>query len=289
MTALAFRLKQYGLLTRLDRPIGNLLLMWPMLWALWIAGDGAPSVKNVVIFLLGMLCMRAAGCAMNDFADRDIDPHVKRTVNRPLATRSIEPWEAVLVFCVLSLIALVLVLFTNRLTLLLAIPGALLAATYPFVKRFTHLPQVYLGVAFGWAIPMAFAAESGSLPLVCWLLFIGNIFFSCIYDTEYAMVDRDDDLKIGVKSTAVLLGDLDRLAIGILQVCFLFTLLLVGYHVGLGYGWVLGLLGAAALFVWQQYLIRNRERGPCFKAFLNNNWTGGVIFAGLLLDYGLGA
>jgi len=279
------RLKLYALLVRLDRPIGNLLLLWPTLWALWIAGEGAPSVKNVVIFVLGVFVMRAAGCAINDFADRDFDPHVKRTTRRPLARRLIRPWEALMVFCLLSLLAFGLALLTNPLTIALSVPAILLAASYPFMKRFTHLPQLHLGAAFGWGIPMAFAAQTGTLPPVCWLLFIANIFWATIYDTMYAMVDRDDDVEIGVKSTAVLFGDADRFIVGILQVCFLLTLLLAGHRAGLGYGFVAGVLGAGALSIWQQYLIRGRERMACFRAFLNNNWLGAVVFAGILADY----
>ena len=279
------RLKLYALLVRLDRPIGNLLLLWPTLWALWIAGVGAPSVKNVVIFVLGVFVMRAAGCAINDFADRDFDPHVKRTTRRPLARRLIRPWEALMVFCLLSLLAFGLALLTNPLTIALSVPAILLAASYPFMKRFTHLPQLHLGAAFGWGIPMAFAAQTGTLPPVCWLLFIANIFWATIYDTMYAMVDRDDDVEIGVKSTAVLFGDADRFIVGILQVCFLLTLLLAGHRAGLGYGFVAGVLGAGALSIWQQYLIRGRERMACFRAFLNNNWLGAVVFAGILADY----
>lgn len=284
MQDISRRLKQYALLVRLHRPIGNLLLLWPALWALWIAGDGAPSIKNVVIFVLGVLLMRAAGCAINDYADRDFDPYVKRTTDRPLATGAIEPWEALMVAAVFALSALVLVLFTNRLTIWLAIPGAALAASYPFMKRYTHLPQLYLGAAFGWAIPMAFAAETQSLPAVCWLLFIANIFWATVYDTEYAMVDRDDDIYIGVKSTALLFGEADRAMIGILQVGFLFILVLVGARVGLAAWFYVSLLAAGALFVYQQYLIRERQRDGCFQAFLNNNWLGAVIFAGIIVS-----
>lgn len=285
MSAAAARLKEYGLLVRLDRPIGNLLLLWPTLWALWFAGAGSPGLKNVVIFVLGVVFMRAAGCAINDFADRDFDPHVKRTTRRPLARGALEPWEAVMVFVVLALLSFGLVLLTNRLTVLLSVPAVVIAASYPFMKRWTHLPQLHLGVAFGWAIPMAYAAETGSLPPECWLLFIANIFWATVYDTMYAMVDRDDDVKIGVKSTAVLFGDADRAIIGILQFCFLATLLLAGHRAGLGNWYVLGVLGAGILSAYQQYLIRDRERMPCFRAFLNNNWLGAVVFAGIVLDF----
>lgn len=289
MSAAAARLKEYALLVRLDRPIGNLLLLWPTLWALWIAGEGFPDPANVAIFIAGVVLMRAAGCAINDFADRDFDPHVKRTTQRPLARRAIAPWEAVMVFVVLALAAFGLVLLTNRMTVLLSVPAVLIAASYPFMKRFTHLPQLHLGVAFGWAIPMAFAAETESLPPVCWLLFIANIFWATVYDTMYAMVDRDDDVKIGVKSTAVLFGDLDRAIIGMLQVFFLATLLMAGNRAELGYWFVAGVIGAGLLSAWQQYLIRGRERTPCFRAFLNNNWLGAVVFAGIVLDYWMSA
>lgn len=285
MSEVTARLKEYALLVRLDRPIGNLLLLWPTLWALWFAGTGSPAFKNVVIFVLGVVFMRAAGCAINDFADRDFDPHVKRTTQRPLARGAIEPWEAVMVFVVLALLSFGLVLLTNRLTVLLSVPAVIIAASYPFMKRWTHLPQLHLGVAFGWAIPMAYAAETGSLPPECWLLFIANIFWATVYDTMYAMVDRDDDLKIGVKSTAVLFGDTDRVIIGILQFCFLATLILAGHRAGLGHWYVLGVLGAGILSAYQQFLIRNRERMPCFKAFLNNNWLGAVVFAGIVVDF----
>lgn len=285
MSAVAARLREYALLVRLDRPIGNLLLVWPTLWALWFAGAGSPRVGNVVIFVLGVVFMRAAGCAINDFADRDFDPHVKRTTRRPLARRAIEPWEALMVFAVLALLSFGLVLMTNRMTVLLSVPAVAIAASYPFMKRWTHLPQLHLGVAFGWAIPMAFAAETESLPPECWLLFIANIFWTTVYDTMYAMVDRDDDVKIGVKSTAVLFGEADRVIIGILQFCFLTTLLLAGNRAGLGNWYVLGVLVAGILAAYQQVLIRDRERMPCFKAFLNNNWLGAVVFAGIVVDF----
>lgn len=285
MSTVAARLREYALLVRLDRPIGNLLLVWPTLWALWLAGAGSPQVQNVVIFVLGVVFMRAAGCAINDFADRGFDPYVKRTTRRPLARRAIEPWEALMVFGVLAMLSFGLVLLTNRMTVLLSVPAVLIAASYPFMKRWTHLPQLHLGVAFGWAIPMAFAAETKSLPPECWLLFIANIFWTTVYDTMYAMVDRDDDVKIGVKSTAVLFGDADRAIIAILQFCFLATLLLAGHRAGMGNWYVLGVLGAGILAAYQQYLIRDRERMPCFRAFLNNNWLGAVIFAGIVVDF----
>lgn len=287
MSVVAGRLREYALLVRLDRPIGNLLLLWPTLWALWIAGEGSPGAKNVAIFVAGVVLMRAAGCAINDFADRDFDPYVKRTTQRPLARRAIAPWEALMVFALLALTAFWLVLQTNTMTVLLSVPAVLIAASYPFMKRYTHLPQIHLGVAFGWAIPMAFAAETQALPPVCWLLFIANIFWASIYDTMYAMVDRDDDLKIGVKSTAVLFGDLDRAIIAVLQGCFLATLLMAGHRAGLGYGFAAGVLGAGLLSAWQQWLIRERERMDCFRAFLNNNWLGAAVFAGIVLDYTL--
>ncbi|MCC5812832.1 MAG: 4-hydroxybenzoate octaprenyltransferase [Ectothiorhodospiraceae bacterium] len=279
------RFVQYARLARLDRPIGNFLLLWPMLWALWIAAEGVPEPLVLIVFVLGVLIMRAAGCVINDYADRDFDGHVKRTRHRPMAQGKVSEREALALFVVLCLIAFGLVLLMNRLTIQLAFVGVLLAATYPFMKRYTHLPQVHLGAAFGWAVPMAFAAQTGELPQVAWLLFIAAVLWATVYDTQYAMVDRDDDLKIGIKSTAVLFGDADRLMIGILQLLMVVTLVMAGLQVDLGWAYYLGLGGAAVLFVYQQWLIRNRERDACFRAFLNNNILGGVIFLGLVLHY----
>ena len=278
------RAREYWRLTRFDRPIGILLLLWPTLWALWIAGDGRPDAGVVAVFVAGVVLMRAAGCAVNDFADRDFDPHVQRTRTRPLAARTIAPREALAVAAALALLAFLLVLTQNRLTVLLAFGGAALAASYPFMKRWTWLPQPYLGAAFGWGIPMAFAALTGSVPPVAWLLFIVNVLWATVYDTQYAMVDRDDDVKIGVKSTAILFGDMDRVIIGVLQVTVLFGLVLVAQRAGLG-GWYLGALGVgAALFAYQQWLTRARAPAGCFRAFLNNNWFGAVVFVGIVVS-----
>ena len=279
------RLLDYARLLRIDRPIGTLLLLWPTWWALWLAGDGTPSVANIIIFTLGVFFMRAAGCAINDFADRDWDRHVKRTQDRPLTAGRIKPWEALALFAGLCLVSfLMVVLFTNSLTLYLSFGGALLAFIYPFMKRYTHLPQLFLGAAFSWAIPMAWAAEANSLSTLTWLLFTANVLWTVAYDTFYAMVDRDDDLKVGIKSTAILFGEADRAIIGTLQAMVVLILILVGRQAELGTLYYLGLVAMATLFVYQQYLARDRARDGCFKAFLNNNWAGAAVFAGLLLD-----
>src|SRR5690554_5353433 len=255
------RLTDYAKLLRIDRPIGTLLLLWPTYWALWLAGNGSPSIANVVIFTLGVFLMRAAGCAINDFADREWDRHVERTKDRPLTAGRIQAWEAVALFAGLCLISLLMVvLFTNTLTLYLSFGGLVLAFIYPFMKRYTHLPQLFLGAAFSWAIPMAWAAEAGELSQLTWLLFTANVLWTVAYDTLYAIVDRDDDLKIGVKSTAILFGDADRLIIGGLQGLVIITLLLVGIQAELGFFWYLGVASMAALFGWHQYLARNRSR-----------------------------
>ncbi len=266
-------------LVRMDRPIGALLLLWPTWWAVWLAADHAlPSWKYLGVFTIGVFVMRAAGCAMNDFADRKLDPKVARTAGRPLAAGRVKPWEAIAVFVVLCLAGFGLVVaFTNRLTIELSFAGAALAALYPFAKRYTQLPQVVLGAAFGWGIPMAFAAITNGLPPVCWLLFLGNIVFSVIYDTEYAMVDRDDDLAAGAKSTAILFGDADLPIIGILMATLLFTLLLAGQRAQLEWPWLAGLGVALVLFAWQLWNMRWRQPKACFAAFRNNNWVGGAI------------
>ncbi len=271
-------------LVRLDRPIGALLLLWPTWWALWLAADGFPPWKYLVVFTVGVFVMRSAGCAMNDFADRKLDPQVARTVGRPLAAGRVKPWEAAACFVGLALLGLVLVLaFTNRLTLYLSFIGAALAALYPFSKRYTQLPQVVLGMAFGWGIPMAFAAVTNALPPVCWLLFLGNILFSTIYDTEYAMVDRDDDIRAGAKSTAILFGDADLPILGILMATLLFTLLLTGQRAQLEWPFLIGLGVALLLFAWQLWNMRGRQREACFAAFRNNNWVGGVVWLGMVV------
>ena len=279
------RLQQYLLLTRLHRRIGIYLLLWPTLWALWVAAVGAPRPEVLVVFVLGVILMRSAGCVINDFADRRIDPHVERTRERPIASGRVSPREALLVFTVLCLLAFALVLTMNRLTIYLSFIGAALAAIYPFMKRYTHLPQVVLGMAFGWAIPMAFAAQTGEVPKEAWLLFVVNVVWSVSYDTMYAMADREDDLKIGVKSTAILFGDADRLIVAILQGLVLFGLLLLGQQLSLGAAYHAGLLAALGFALYQQYLIRNRDPARCFQAFLNNSWLGGAVFVGLLLDF----
>jgi len=284
MHTLRQRLPIYLRLVRLDRPIGSLLLLWPTWWALWLAAEGWPRPSLLFIFTAGVLLMRAAGCAINDYADRHIDGHVQRTRNRPLATGEARPREALMLFVGLSLTAFVLVLFTNALTIQLSLVALLLAACYPFSKRYTHLPQVVLGLAFTWGVPMAFAAQTGSVPPRAWLLFVAAALWPVIYDTFYAMVDREDDLRIGVKSTAVLFGDDDRLITGLLQAVMLLSLYLVGQRFELGFGYAIALLGTALLFAYQQYLIRDRDRDQCFRAFLNNNWVGAALFLGIVLD-----
>lgn len=275
----------YWRLTRMDRPIGTLLLLWPTLWSLWIAAKGVPSIKNLVIFVLGVIVMRAAGCVINDFADRKIDGKVKRTKDRPLATGAVSSREAIGLFIALCLIAFALVLFTDPLTIKLSVGGLLLAFCYPFMKRHTHLPQAVLGAAFAWGIPMAYAAEAGELHQGMWLIYLSVVLWTVAYDTFYAMVDRDDDLKIGVKSTAILFGEQDRLMTGVLQIMALYSLVLVGNRFELGTLYYLGLAVAAGLFIYQQWLIRFRAREACFKAFLNNNWVGVAVFAGVVMDY----
>ena len=277
----------YWRLTRMDRPIGTLLLLWPTLWSLWIAAKGVPSIKNLVIFVLGVIVMRAAGCVINDFADRKIDGKVLRTKDRPLATGAVSSREALGLFVVLCLVAFALVLFTDPLTIKLSVGGLILAFCYPFMKRHTHLPQVVLGAAFAWGIPMAYAAEAGELHQGMWLIYLAVVLWTVAYDTFYAMVDRDDDLKIGVKSTAILFGEQDRLMTAVLQIMALYALVLVGNRFELGIFYYLGLAVAAGLFIYQQWLIRFRARDACFKAFLNNNWVGVAIFIGLAADTAL--
>ncbi|MBZ2188776.1 4-hydroxybenzoate octaprenyltransferase [Alcanivorax sp. JB21] len=272
-------------LMRLDRPIGTLLLLWPTLWAVWVAGDGSPSVRVVIVFTLGVIVMRAAGCVINDYADRNFDGEVSRTRNRPLATGALRGRDALMLFAGLMAVALVLVLLLNRFTFYLAFVGAALAIIYPFMKRFTFLPQLFLGAAFAWAIPMAFAAETGSLPAAAWLIFVAKLLWTVAYDTQYAMCDREDDLKVGIKSTAILFGEADRLIIGILQLLALWPLWLLGQGLGFGWPWYLAMAVAAGLFIYQQWLIRDREPAACFRAFLNNQWVGAVLFAGIFLQY----
>ncbi|UQY46228.1 4-hydroxybenzoate octaprenyltransferase [Erwinia sp. PK3-005] len=269
---------------RIDKPIGSLLLLWPTLWALWLAGEAVPPLQVLMVFVLGVFFMRAAGCVVNDFADRKIDGHVKRTQMRPLASGEVSEKEAKVLFVALALISFALVLTMNAITIWLSFAGLALAWIYPFMKRYTHLPQVVLGAAFGWAIPMGWAAVSGHVPLNGWLLFLANICWTVAYDTQYAMVDRDDDLKIGVKSTAILFGRFDKLIIGLLQLSTLLLLVIVGQRMNLDGAFYWSLLLAAALFVHQQKLIAERQRERCFQAFLNNNYVGLVIFIGIVLN-----
>jgi len=278
-------LREYALLMRLDRPIGILLLMWPTLWGLWIASEGKPDLLVLVVFVAGVALMRSAGCVINDYADRDFDPHVERTRHRPLAAQRVSTREALGLFVVLCLVAFVLVLQLNLLTITLSFVGAFLAASYPFMKRFTHLPQFYLGVAFGWSIPMAFAAQTGEVPAVAWVLFFANMFWSVAYDTAYAMVDRDDDLKVGVKSTAILFGRWDRHMIGLAHSLSLCLLVVAGNMADLGLVYYGSLGVAAGLAIYQQTLLYRRDPKQCFGAFLNNNWFGAAVFAGLVLNY----
>jgi len=278
------RVLDYGLLMRWDKPIGALLLLWPTLWALWLAGQGQPQQTVVVIFLLGVWIMRSCGCAINDIADRDFDPHVERTRNRPLAAGRISLREAVLVFLCMGLIALVLVLQLNGLSFLLSLFGLAVVVTYPFMKRLHYLPQAHLGIAFGWGIPMAYAALTGTVPLVAWVLFCANMAWVLVYDTEYAMSDREDDLKIGVKSSAILFGDSDKQIVGALQMITVALMIVVGMVNGLGVLYYLGLAIGSVAFVYQQYLITERDRHDCFRAFLNNNAFGLAVFCGIVLD-----
>lgn len=279
------RLSLYSELIRLNRPIGILLLLWPGLWALWIAGEGQPPWWIVLLFIAGTALMRSAGCAINDYADRDLDGHVQRTSARPLASGRVAPREALMVAAVLALAAFLLVLLLNQKTILMSFVAVTLAALYPFMKRYTHMPQLVLGMAFGWAIPMAFTALTNQVPVVAWVLFAATVIWALIYDTMYAMVDRSDDLKIGIKSSAILFGRHDRLIIGLLQLLMLGLLLWAGLLAGRGEWFWLGLGSAALLFLYQQWLIRERDPEACFKGFLNNNYVGMVLFAGIFLDY----
>jgi len=270
---------------RLDKPIGSLLLLWPTLWASWIAGDGNPQPHIVLILVAGVFVMRSAGCVINDFADRKIDPHVERTSNRPLATGEVSVTEAIAIFACLCLMGLALVLFLNRLSLILACVAVFLAVSYPFLKRVTNLPQFYLGIAFGWGIPIAFAAHLDTVPLVGWMLLLANIAWAGAYDTFYAMVDRNDDVNIGVKSLAVLSGHYDRAVIAVCQVITLALLASVGYMAGLNGYFYLGLAAAALVGIWHQYCCRVDDREKFFRAFLGNSWFGAAVFAGILLSY----
>lgn len=285
-TALKIRQQEYRKLMRLDRPIGTLLLLWPTLWALWLAAEGRPDWGWVLVFALGTLLMRSAGCVINDYADRDFDPHVERTRERPLAARRVSPREALVLALVLALLALLLLLpRATPLLLGLALLAAFLAATYPFTKRFFPMPQAYLGLAYSFGIPMAYAAQTGSVPGEAWVLLCANALWTIAYDTEYAMVDRPDDLKIGIKTSAITFGRFDVLAV---MLCYSLAFLLitwVGLAAGLGGVFLLGMLVAVLLALYHYRLIREREGPGCFKAFLHNNWVGLVIFASIALDY----
>jgi len=281
------RLQLYFRLVRLDKPIGILLLLWPTLNALWFASNGKPDWTLVAIFCVGTALMRSAGCAINDFADRDIDKHVKRTAERPLTSGKIAPWEAVAVAVVLALIAFALILPLNALTKELSVAAVVIAASYPYFKRFFAIPQAYLGIAFGFGIPMAFAAVQGTVPMAAWLLLIANIFWAIAYDTEYAMVDRDDDLKIGIKTSAITFGRFDVAAVMLCYAVTFVLILLVGWQYGLRGWFVAGLLVAAACAAYHYTLIRERDRMRCFAAFRHNNWLGAAIFIGIALDYAL--
>jgi len=275
----------YARLARLDKPIGIFLVLWPTLWALWLAAKGLPSLDVLFIFIAGAVLMRSAGCVINDFADRKIDGDVARTKERPLVTGKITARQALVFFVVLCLISLVLVLQTNSLTVYLSFGALVLASAYPFMKRYTYLPQVVLGAAFAWSVPMAYAAQTNELPSIIWLIYTATVLWTVAYDTMYAMVDRDDDIKIGVKSTAILFGQADRAIIACLQVMVILILCMIGDQSKLGQFYFLSIVVAATLFVYQQHLIRLRYRDECFQAFLNNNWVGLVIFVGLVLDF----
>ena len=275
----------YAQLTRLDKPIGIFLLLWPTLIALWIAAEGWPDPLVLFVFVTGVILMRSAGCAINDYADREIDGKVRRTKQRPLASGKITKNETLLIFSLLSLTAFILVLLMNELTIWMSLGGILLAASYPFMKRYHYLPQVHLGAAFGWSAPMAYAAQANEITAVTWLIFLATILWATAYDTMYAMVDYDDDIKIGVKSTAILFGNQDKLIIGLIQILLILNLILIGHRAELSGFYYLGVAAASLFAVYQQYLIKDRERELCFKAFLNNNWFGLVVFVGVVLDY----
>lgn len=279
------QLRNYGKLMRLDKPVGIWLLLWPTLWALWLAGDGAPDQGLFVIFVLGVIVMRSAGCVLNDYADRNIDPYVERTRSRPIASGAVAPMEALTLFVALALIAVGLASMLNTPARLLAIVGAILTITYPFVKRFVSIPQFVLGAAFGWGIPMAFAAQTGNTPELAWLIFGTAMIWAVIYDTFYAMVDRADDLKVGVKSTAILFGEADLFVIGGLQALMLVALVLIGVRAELGFWYYLSVLIAAAFMAWHQWLARDRQPAGCFAAFLHNHLIGMLVFIGIVLHY----
>ena len=279
------KFKQYLLLIRLNRPIGIFLLLWPTLWGLWIASEGFPNTKILVVFLFGVFLMRSAGCILNDIIDKDFDKFVARTQNRPLASDKLSSIEAFIVAVSLIFIAFLLVLTTNTLTVQLSFVAIILAGTYPFLKRHTYLPQFFLGLTFGWSIPMAFAATTNSIPKIAWLLLIANILWAVVYDTIYAMIDREDDLKIGIKSTAILFDDADRFIIGLIQSLVLIALIVIGQQASLNTIYYFSLIIGGCLFLYQLHLIRNRDPKKCMQAFLNNNWFGLVVFIGLFINY----
>jgi 4-hydroxybenzoate polyprenyltransferase len=276
------RLAQYAYLMRLHKPIGTLLLLWPTLWALWLAGAPRPDTHLVIIFVLGVIVTRAAGCIINDYADRHVDGFVKRTQQRPLASGKVSTLEALILFLILGILALLLAWQLNYLSWIYALLGAGLIILYPFMKRFTHLPQVWLGMAFAWGIPMAFAAQTGKVGLLAWFLFVTTVIWIVIYDTLYAMTDREDDLRVGIKSTAILFGQYDRIIIGILQFIFVAALVMIAQIFKLNYSFYLSVMMVVFLFIYQQFLIKERKPEQCFRAFLNNNWVGTVIFLGIL-------
>ena len=279
------KFKQYLILIRLNKPIGIFLLLWPTLWGLWIASEGFPNTNILIVFLFGVFLMRSAGCILNDIIDKDFDKFVARTKNRPLASDKLSSIEAFIVAISLIFIAFLLVLTTNTLTVQLSFVAVILAGAYPFLKRHTYLPQFFLGLTFGWAIPMAFAATTNSIPKIAWLLLIANILWAVVYDTIYAMIDREDDLKIGIKSTAILFDDADKFIIGLIQSLVLIALIVIGQQASLNAIYYFSLVIGGCLFLYQLYLIRNREPKKCMKAFLNNNWFGLVIFTGLFINY----
>ena len=283
--ALQGRWRHYFLLMRLDRSVGIYLLLWPCMWALWIAAEGVPGGLNLVVFIAGVVLMRSAGCVINDYADRDFDPHVERTKQRPIASGAVSKEEALLLAGGLALLAFLLVLLLNTLTIWLSFVAVALAGIYPFMKRYTYMPQIFLGLAFGWGVPMAFAAETGAIPTVAWLLLAATVVWATAYDTIYAMIDRKDDLKIGVRSTAILFGTADKVIIGILQALVVFILFLVGQRLSLGGYYQIALVVGALLMVYQQYLIRHRDVAGCMAAFKNNHWFGLVVFLGVVAHY----
>ena len=279
------KIKYYLILIRLNRPIGIFLLLWPTLWALWLASEGFPNKKILVVFLFGVFLMRSAGCILNDIADKDFDKFVSRTKNRPLASDKLSSIEAFIFAIGLIFTAFLLVLTTNVLTVQLSFVAFILASIYPFLKRYTYLPQIFLGLTFGWSIPMVFAATTNSIPQIAWLLLVANILWAVVYDTIYAIIDRDDDLKIGIKSTAILFDDADRFIIGIIQVLVLVALIIVGKQANLGLTYYFSIIFGGCLFIYQSYLIKDRDPEKCMRAFLNNNWFGLVIFIGLFVNY----